>query len=323
MGVFEALCLSIPKYSKLEEKKNGLDVYKIADKSALYKSNVYDFNKGCYDVISFYCPICDKLVEEKEITDEFKKIYNNKGAKSLKVLTKKYIDLTHNYEEFDIFDSLEKIYLEIEDIKNNYDENRYFKHFCSLKNKNCYIIFLEESKSEIERLVKLSIKDKDSYNYLNWKNDANLKNRLLEYRKNACKAYEKEKKQKEIDAQIEGKRQELIREWDKITSAKENKQILICYQTFKDKIPFMSLHFDMGDGTQIANTFHECNGGLEYSGSKKKLAELMSNHGKSDFHRKDAYRMMLRLIWMSKNEEKQFNAFANPKIEAFKKTLGI
>ena len=82
-------------------------------------------------------------------------------------------------------------------------------------------------------------------------------------------------------------------------------------------------YFDMGESTNIANTFHECNGGLKYSGSKKKLAEMMSMHGKSEFHKRDAYRMILRLIWMSKEEEKQFNVFANPKIEAFKKTLGV
>lgn len=50
---------------------------------------------------------------------------------------------------------------------------------------------------------------------------------------------------------------------------------------------------------------------------------MISKHGKEDFNRRDAYRMMLQRIWMSKAEEKQFNAFANPTIEAFKKTLGI
>lgn len=320
MGLLSDFCFGIPIYSKLEEKRNGLDVYKIADNNAIYEH--YDVYKNCYDIITFYCPICDKLVKEKEITDAFEKM-RNKGARRLKVLTKKYIDLISNLEEFDIFDSLEKIYLEIEDIKNNYDENRNFKHFCSHKNKNCYIIFLKEPKNEIERLANLPIPDNDGYHYLNWKNDENLKKKLLDERKNDCKAYEEEKKQKHIDDQIEGKRQELIREWDKITSAKEYKQILICYETFKNKIPFLSTHFDMGDSTEIFNIFHECCGGLEYSGSLKKLAELMSNHGKNEFHRKDAYRMILRFICMNKDEEKQFNAFANPKIEAFKKTLGV
>ena len=50
---------------------------------------------------------------------------------------------------------------------------------------------------------------------------------------------------------------------------------------------------------------------------------MISKHGKEDFNRRDAYRMMLQRIWMSKAEEKQFNAFAYPTIEAFKKTLGI
>ena len=109
-----------------------------------------------------------------------------------------------------------------------------------------------------------------------------------------------------------------------MTSAKGHKQILICYESFKMKVNgSLGQYFDMGESTNIANTFGECIGGLEYSGSKKKLAEMMSNHGKDDFNRRDAYRMMLQRIWMSKAEEKQFNAFANPTIEAFKKTLGI
>ena len=49
----------------------------------------YDVYKNCYDIITFYCPICDKLVKEKEITDAFEKM-RNKGARRLKVLTKKY-----------------------------------------------------------------------------------------------------------------------------------------------------------------------------------------------------------------------------------------
>ena len=110
-----------------------------------------------------------------------------------------------------------------------------------------------------------------------------------------------------------------------MTSAKEQKQILTCYETFKYKANSMTMrnYFDMGEGMNIANTFHECNGGLEYSGSKKKMAEMMSKHGKNEFNRKQAYRLILGLIWMSKEEEKQFNAFANPKIEAFKKTLKV
>ena len=150
-----------------------------------------------------------------------------------------------------------------------------------------------------------------------------MKKRLLEERRNAFKYYKEEEQREIIARKIENKRQELIREWDKMTSAKEYKQILICYDTFKYKANSMREFFDMGISVQIANTFHECNGGLEYSGSKKKLAEMMSRHGKDEFNRRDAYRLILHLIWMSREEEKQFNAFANPKMEAFKKTLGV
>ena len=142
MGVLSDACLGIPKYSKLEEKKNGLDVYKPVDDSAIYSEH--------YEIISFFCPICNQVVREQEMTSSFKKM-RDKGGERIKVLIKKYIELIINYEEADIFDSLEKIYLEVEDIKNNYDENKYFYHICYLKNKNCYIIFFEEPKSVIEK----------------------------------------------------------------------------------------------------------------------------------------------------------------------------
>ena len=262
------------------------------------------------------------MVKEKEITAEFEKILE-KGPERIKLLIKRYNELIINYEEIDIFDSLEKIYLEFEDLKKNYDENKYyFKHICRNKNKNCYIIFFKESNYVIEKMtIKPVIK---KYQYSDWKNDENAKKFLLEVRQNTHNYYEQQKKQKGIDDKIESKRQESIKEWDKMTSAKEHKQILICYESFKMKVNgSLGQYFDMGESTNIANTFGECNGGLEYSGSKKKLAEMISKHGKEDFNRRDAYRMMLQRIWMSKAEEKQFNAFANPTIEAFKKTLGI
>ena len=312
MGVLSSACLGVPTYTKLEEKKNGLDVYRPLDGSYIDKT---------YDTITYICPICNQLVKEKEMTSSFEKMLD-KGGKRIKVLIKRYVELlVDSEEEVDIFDSLEKIYFEIEDIKNNYDENKYFNHTCYLKNKKCYIILFKEPKSEIE---KWSIPPMDAkFHYLSWKNDENLKKEILKIRQNTINYKKEQKQQKIIDDQIENKRQELIREWDKMTSAKEQKQILICYETFKFKANSMRGYFDMGESTNIANTFHECNGGLKYSGSKKKLAEMMSMHGKSEFHKRDAYRMILRLIWMSKEEEKQFNVFANPKIEAFKKTLGV
>ena len=74
------------------------------------------------------------------------------------------------------------------------------------------------------------------YQYSDWKNDENAKKFLLEVRQNTHNYYEQQKKQKGIDDKIESKRQELIKEWDKMTSAKEHKQILICYESFKMKV---------------------------------------------------------------------------------------
>ena len=57
MGVLAESCLGVPLYSKLEEKKNGLDVYQSVDNNrSIYKH--YDNYKECYDIISFICPIC-------------------------------------------------------------------------------------------------------------------------------------------------------------------------------------------------------------------------------------------------------------------------
>ena len=81
-------------------------------------------------------------MKEKEITAEFEKILE-KGPERIKLLIKRYNELIINYEEIDIFDSLEKIYLEFEDLKKNYDENKYFKHICRNKKKLLFNFFLK------------------------------------------------------------------------------------------------------------------------------------------------------------------------------------
>ena len=93
------------------------------------------------------------------------------------------------------------------------------------------------------------------YQYSDWKNDENAKKFLLEVRQNTHNYYEQQKKQKGIDDKIESKRQELIKEWDKMTSAKGHKQILICYESFKMKVNgSLGQYFDMGESTNIAIT---------------------------------------------------------------------
>ena len=163
-GLKAAGCCRIEYYTKLEEKKDWLCVYKLTDEDGLKKD--YEGIRG------FECPLCYNF----ESRNEIKKQFEESKKRGFPRLSECYSNYNYNVERedcADVFEVLENCYNEIQDIKANYDESCYFKYTCPQKNTDIYIIFEVHPK---EKINSLHFKFKDErYQYERWKNDENLK----------------------------------------------------------------------------------------------------------------------------------------------------
>ena len=113
MILHAAGCFRINYYTKLEEEKDGLNIYKLTNADGLRKS--YGEFRG------FECPLCYNLEKRKEIIDQYKE-WQKKGYKGLSECYSNY-DYNVKREDYaDVFEFLEEFYKEIQDIKANYDE---------------------------------------------------------------------------------------------------------------------------------------------------------------------------------------------------------
>ena len=101
-----------------EEKKDGLDVYIPNQKieKILARDNL------------IICPNCYQDFSENEKNEINTKI--NKGKNMIITLFQEYRKKIQSYD-VDIFDDLEKIYLEIENAKKDFINNQYYKHHCT------------------------------------------------------------------------------------------------------------------------------------------------------------------------------------------------
>ena len=178
-------CCRIEYYTKLEEKKDGLFVYKLTNEDGL--------RKDYQGIIGFYCPLCNNDFVNNR--NEINKQYEECTKKSFPRLSQCYSNYDFNVERedyVDVFEFLEEFYKEIQEIKSNYEENCYFKYFCPEKKTEMYIIFESHPK---EKINSLNFKFKDErYQYEKWKNDENLKKTLLEERKKLTKHIKKDKR---------------------------------------------------------------------------------------------------------------------------------
>ena len=173
----------VPIYTKLREKKNDLDIY---------TSNLHRFSIEK----TFPCPICGK----SESNEKINTILEN-GPNKLSKLDEESFELIINKEIVDIFEQLEFIEKQRENILETYNEKRYYKHTCEKKKVSCYIIIYKEKSDKSN-----SYFWDTEYEYSKWKNDENLKNALIKKRQETYDKIQREKKIKKIND-----------EWEEIT----------------------------------------------------------------------------------------------------------
>ena len=312
-----ACCCKIEYYTKLDEKKDGLCVYKLKNEDGIKKD--YEGFRG------FRCPLCNDF----ESGEEIKKQYEESQKRGFPRLSKCYSDYNYNVQRedyADVFEDLENIYKEIQDIKANYDENCYFKFFCSKKNTEIYIIFESHPK---EKINSLQFKFKDQrYQYEKWKNDENLKKSLLEERKKITEAYIKRQRQNKIDLELSSRKIVLIKEWNEMNFKKEYQNYLKCIKMFKlvfnPNLP-RSLNepraFGTPTGTSLYMEFANCNTGFEFVGGQYKLADYILQYAKDSNERFYEETSIYNSIRRTPEEQRLLNQYLESNLEEYRREL--
>ena len=318
MILHAAGCFRINYYTKLEEEKDGLNIYKLTNADGLRKS--YGEFRG------FECPLCYNLEKRKEIIDQYKE-WQKKGYQGLSECYSNY-DYNVKREDYaDVFEFLEEFYKEIQDIKANYDENCYFKYTCPEKKTQIYILFEEHSKEQINAL---NFKFKDErYQYERWKNDENLKKTLLEERKKITEAYKKRERQNKINEKLRIKRTQLLNEWDEMNFKKEYQNYLKCINNFKflfDPSEVRFLNKDKNDyntacGSSLSDIFRMSNYGFEFVGGQKKFAEYVLQYSLTWKEKSIETTTIYNLIRMQPKEERMLKQFLDSNLEEYERQL--
>ena len=318
-GLKAAGCCRIEYYTKLEEKKDWLCVYKLTDEDGLKKD--YEGIRG------FECLLCYNF----ESRNEIKKQFEESKKRGFPRLSECYSNYNYNVERqdcADVFEVLENCYNEIQDIKANYDENCYFKYTCPQKNTEIYIIFEVHPK---EKINSLHFKFKDErYQYERWKNDENLKKTLLEERKKITEAYEKRQRQERINLELSTKKIVLKKQWNEMNFKKEYQNYLKCIDNFKSNFNPNALRFWNADprdyntpalGNSLSIEFKYCNSGFKFVGGQYKLAEYILQYSKTSTERSMEESSIYNQIRMTSEEQRMLNQYLDSNLEEYRKQM--
>lgn len=303
-------CLSGPSEWKKEEvKKDGLDVYKYVDISTFHskikRQNYYDIR----------CPICNSIMPEKVRTELEAAI--DKGPSKINDLESWYNGLIKNRKYIDIFEDLENYMKKIQEYLEHYDENRFYKHKCEQKNKECYMIIYQYSKEEFLKVKKEFVIADNRYEISKWKNDENLKKTLIQERTEANKKYQEEEKRRLFKEKVEEAKKKAREEWIEITFQRE-------YNKYLQQIPFIDKEVDSfrsvrawGDDYVFGSqndlmSFLKYWNAFEYSGGKIKIAEYIAQYAKSNTDRD--WFLVKAKPQMSKKEQAEYKIFEQQRI---------
>ena len=271
--------LAVPSYCKLHDKKNGLDIYKS--------------NYGKFSVRkTFCCPICDKYESAEEIN-----IILENGPIKLYQLKEELFRLIINYEIVDIFERLEIMEKQKEDILKTFDEKRYYKHTCEKKKVSCYIIIYKEKTDKKNRYFWDT-----EYEYSKWKNDENLKIALIKKRQETYDKIQREKKIKKIND-----------EWEEITFKMEediyNKSLGIVkkYIKYYTSIPRES---EFGTTCDLLLIYDMVKDYFKFISGKRRIMEYLAKYAKCTGYYTDFWIFGPK---MSKSEKDEYTQFFNEK----------
>lgn len=280
-------------YTKLEEKKDGLDVYK---PKVTLSENSY-----------IWCPICGSSHKSNTNIKEALR----KGVEAICNLDLRYHNLVLTWDEVDIFEKLESIKKEREEIIEHYEERIYQKYTCEYKNIQCYIKIYNYTKEEFAQKTFWGYEDK-RYDYSNWKNDDNLKKTLLAERQEHYKKYlEYQKKQKE-EERIKNLKEQIREEWDEITFQKE-------ISSYNSAINFVQQQYnfyrdtwtDFGSYNDLCLLYNPVQSYCQYNAGKWKLIQSISKFAKSSYDRSQ----FLRRPEMSEKEKAEYQKFYNSRFK--------
>ena len=308
-------CKGNSEWLKLEEKKDGLDVYKYVH------SNVdFAYNKSMgVNNFSFRCPLCNErltMESDKEICD-----LKNKGPQAITDLKEDYVNLVYNRDRIDIFKQLEEIANKIEDYSNQYDENRFYKYKCDKKNKEIYLIIFQYSKEDFYKTIENKYKVSDErYEISKWKNDESLKKTLLKERENDRIKYQQEQRMKQLKEKIENARREIREKWEEITFEKEY-NIYVGQKSYVDEQVSIGRmgnneNFCFGSVSDLSYIANNCISHYKYVAGKKKIIQYISNFASDDTQKN--WFLSRYNFTMSPEERKEYEEFSNlnmPKIK--------
>ena len=133
MGFCESRSFDNRCYEKLEEIKDDLEVLRLKDIVNTYAFTTYPDNpkEKLFLIHNLACPLCHDELNKVQV-EEINDILFNGKYRYLSLYTLKF-KLETDFSKVDIFDTLELIHTEIEDIKNKYEERQYYKLFCEKK----------------------------------------------------------------------------------------------------------------------------------------------------------------------------------------------
>ena len=295
-------CLSMPNYwNKIEEKKDGLNVYR-------FEHDYYGINylNNCV------CPLCAEPMSENIIKnlEELK----NKGPQIIRELRKNYCDLVnetkYNFkkEDIDIFNKLEEIQIQIDDYLNQYENNKYFKYKCEKKNSECYLMLYNLPKEKIfvnDRFFKYNNSIKKEYEFSQWKNDENLKKTLL-----------KEREEIFFKNKLKDIHNEIYCEWKKITFNMEYNKYLEIIKNFNQRIEYLStLSSNFGDENDLMRIFVMYSYDVKYVSTKEKLKKYLAKFAIDEAVERTI--LFNNIFCMTKEEEKEYEIFEKENLEKY------
>ena len=299
MGVTIALCIIANEgcckdkpnyYIKQDSKKDELPIYQLNSEYYYYQ----------------FCPICSENLPDN-INKEINQIVDSYGPNAIKELKTQYDSLVCNPAIIDVFPQLEKTINQIEEIKKNYEEKKYYKYKCEKKNKECYINLFRFSVEELDKLKDFTYKDK-RYDISKWQNDENLKKTLLEERTKQNKIFLIQEYNKKVLMEYNQEKEMLMREWEEITFQKE-------YNIYKQKCQyfhdFSIQNVPRNTAAGLMNTTNIS--GVKYLATKRRIIEYISKFARNEMERQ-TYLTLTGSHQMSANEEREFQNFAKSRL---------
>ena len=295
-------CLSFSNFwKKTEEKKDGLDLYKYGDYFGIFYLTNCD------------CPICGGPMSENIIKnlEELK----NKGPKIIRELRKNYCDLVKrtnkydfNEEDVDIFNKLEEIQIKIDDYLNQYDNNKYYKYQCENKNSECYLMLYNLPKEKIfdEYFNDRNYIEKE-YEFSQWKNDENLKKKLL-----------KEKEEILLKKKLNEIHNQIWSEWNAKTFNMEHNKYLEAVKNINQKIEYEKSRFtgfEYGHEVELMSVFNMYSNGFKYASAKNNLIDYIAKFA-IDENEERIIRLNNKFA-MTKQEEKEYEIFEKEKLKKY------